>query len=59
MECTEVRLRVLKTFLSAEQELMLATFLNYLSIDGAARDFDILRMWVYELIDFLLEHGFV
>ena len=50
MKCTEVRVRGLKTFLSADQELMLATFLNYLSIDGAALDFDILRMWLHELI---------
>src|SRR3989338_9786739 len=37
MKCTEVR--GLKTFMSAVQELMLATFLNYLTIYGAALDF--------------------
>src|SRR3989338_4425161 len=39
MKCTEVRVRGLKSYLSAEQELMLATFLNYLTIYGAALDF--------------------
>src|SRR3989338_1824761 len=50
MKCSEVRTRGVKTYLSEEQELVLATMMNYMSIDGAGIDFEILKLWLHELI---------
>lgn len=50
MKCTQMRNRGMKRFLTVEQEMVLATFLNYISIDGASLDYDIIRLWLHELL---------